>query len=341
MPTVTHTPLQPVWQTRTYYRRLLWLTPVALLVVGATAFMGPYWIDPRAVLGEQGFIFWQYRYPRTVLAALVGGGLALGGVIFQALFRNPLATPYTLGVASGASLAAALGFLLGWRGQVAGLPVLSLLAFFGALGAMSVVYLLARLRGSSSLAHLLLGGVCVAYLSSGGMVLIYYLADPTVATDIVWWLMGTLAINRPEAAREVAVALALVLLLAVYNHRALDLMTLGDHWAASRGVPVERTIWTSYFAVGVLTAVIVGNCGPIGFVGLMAPHMARALFGARSLPLMLGSVLIGGVFLAVCDGLARLDARELPVGVLTNILGAIFFLYLLATRDSLFAADKG
>lgn len=321
-------------------RRFIWWTPVAGVVVLATAFMGPVWIDPRSILDPDSFAFWNYRFPRTLLAGLVGAGLALGGVIFQSLFRNPLATPYTLGVASGASLAAAVGFLFGWRGQIAGLPVLAVLAFSGALGAMTIVYFLARLRGSSSLAHLLLGGVCVAYLSSGGLVLVYYVADPTVTTDIVWWLMGTLAINRPEAVREVSVALVLVLLLAIYNHRALDLMTLGDHWAASRGVAVERTIWTSYFAVGALTAVIVGNCGPIGFVGLMAPHMARALFGSRSLPLMLGSVLIGAMFLAVCDGLARLDSRELPVGVLTNILGAIFFLYLLATRESLFAADK-
>lgn len=321
-------------------RRFLWLTPTVLLLIAATAFLGPYWIDPRELLEEPGEAFWRYRAPRTGLAAVVGAGLALGGLLFQQLFRNPLATPYTLGIASGASLAAATGFLLGWRGEWLGIPWLTQLAFVGALAAMALVYGLARLRGSGSVAHLLLAGVCVAYLSSGGLVLVYYIADPTVTTDIIWWLMGTLAIHRPRAVLEVACVLAPVLLFAIYHHRALDLMTLGDDWAATRGVAVGRVTWGSYVLIGLLTAVIVGNCGPIGFVGLMAPHMARALLGARALPLILGSVLLGAAFLAVCDGLARLDTRELPVGVITNILGAVFFLYLLATRESLFAADQ-
>ena len=125
-----------------------------------------------------------------------------------------------------------------------------------------------------------------------------------------------------------------VVLFAAGSHRSLDLLTLGDHVAASRGVSVGWTIWSCYALVGLLTAVIVANCGPIGFVGLMVPHIGRAIFGVRTLPLVLGSALLGAAFLATCDGIARcLPVTELPVGVVTNILGATFFFYLLATRE--------
>ena len=120
-----------------------------------------------------------------------------------------------------------------------------------------------------------------------------------------------------------------------------DLLSMGDDWAASRGVAVGATVWTCFLLVGLLTAVIVANCGPIGFVGLMVPHIARALLGLRALPLVLSSALIGAAFLATCDGVARsLSVYELPVGVITNILGAAFFFYLLATRDVSYSAGR-
>jgi iron complex transport system permease protein len=324
--------------------RLAVLIPLVALIVAATTLLGPRWIEWRTIFSTQepSYVFWHLRLPRSILAACVGAGLAVGGVIFQALFRNPLAEPYTLGVASGASLAAALGFLTGWRsGAPAGIPTLSMLAFAGALLAMSLVYLVSRLRPGRDMARLLLAGVCVAYMCSAGILLVTYLADRAVTNDIVVWMMGSLGALRPRAALEVAVVLAPVLAFGVYSHRALDLLTLGNDLAASRGVNVARTIWSCYGLVGLLTAIIVANCGPIGFVGLMVPHIGRAIFGVRSLPLLLGSALVGAAFLATCDGLARcLPVTELPVGVVTNILGAAFFFYLLATRDIFYGAVR-
>lgn len=315
--------------------RLLILTPLVLLIVAGTTLLGPIGLDKLFSADGSSYVFWHLRVPRSLLAACAGAGLAVGGVIFQAIFRNPLAEPYTLGVASGASLAAALGFLGGWRGATAmGIPAVSLLALCGALGAMSLVYLMSRLRPGRDMARLLLAGVCVAYLCSAGILLVFFLANQAITNEIVTWMMGSLGILRPRAGLEIAVVLVPVLAFAVYSHRALDLMTLGDDLAAARGVNVGRTIWSSFGLVGLLTAVIVANCGPIGFVGLMVPHIGRALFGVRTLPLLLGSVLLGAAFLAVCDGVARsLPVTELPVGVVTNILGAAFFFYLLATRD--------
>lgn len=323
--------------------RLLLLAAFALLLVAASALFGQTRLDLDDILGPHPSpIFWDLRWPRTLLAAVAGAGLAVGGVVFQALFRNPLATPYTLGIDSGASLGAAAGFLLGAAGTwtlvpgVAelGLPKLSLFALAGALGAMALVLLMSRLRGGQDLTHLLLAGVCVAYLASAGVLLVMYAAQRPLTNEILFWTMGSLAAQRPAAAGQIALVLAPALAYLCLCHRRLDLLALGDHFAAARGVPVGRTVWSCFVVVGVLTAVIVANCGPIGFVSLMVPHMARALLGPRALPLLVGSALLGGAFLAACDALARtMSAYEPPVGIVTNILGAVFFFYLIATRD--------
>jgi iron complex transport system permease protein len=319
-------------------RRLLIATLLAALVVTGTMLLGPQWIPLRDLFdpGDAGYIFWRLRVPRSLLAAIAGASLALGGVVFQTVFRNPLATPYTLGVASGASLAAALGFLVGWRQRAPGdLPVLTLLAFGGALGAMLLVWLVSRLRRQRDLTRLLLAGVCVAYMCSAGILLITYLADRAVTSDIVVWMMGSLDALRPRAALEILVVFVPALLIIIAQHRALDLLSFGENVAASRGVNVSVTIWSCYTVVGLLTGAVVANCGPIGFVGLMVPHLARPIFGVRALPLALGAAVIGAAFLAVCDGLARtMPLTELPVGVVTNIVGAAFFFYLLATQKA-------
>jgi len=324
-------------QSRSTARRLALLVPLVVAIVVGSTFFGPTPITWAEIRGSDAplSVYWNIRVPRSLLAACAGAGLAIGGVIFQALFRNPLAEPYTLGVASGASLAAAIGYLAGWRGYLPGrVPVLPLVAFGGALVVMSLVYVVSRLRPGRDVARLLLAGVCLAYMCTAGIMLVFFLADRAITNEIVTWMMGSVGVLRPRAALEVAVVLVPVLVLTAAAHRAFDLLTLGDDLAASRGVHVGRTLWGGYALVGLLTAVIVANCGPIGFVGLMVPHIGRAIFGVRTLPLLLGSTLLGAAFLAVCDAIARsVSVNELPVGVVTNILGAAFFFYLLATRE--------
>jgi iron complex transport system permease protein len=318
--------------------RFVLLALAVSLLVAATMVLGPRWIPWAEIVATDrpSYVFWHLRVPRALLAAVAGAGLAIGGVLFQAVFRNPLAEPYTLGVAGGASFAAALGFLFGWRGAGwLGVPPTVLLAFAGAFGALGLVYLVSRLRPRRDFSHLLLAGVCVAYMCSAGILLVTFLADRAVTNEIVVWMMGSLGVLRPRAGLEVAFALAPVFAYGIYAHRALDLLTLGPELAATRGVHVARTVWTTLGLCGLLVGVIVANCGPIGFVGLMVPHMARALCGVRTRPLLCGAALLGAAFLAVCDGLARsLPVVELPVGVVTNILGAVFFLYLLVTRET-------
>jgi iron complex transport system permease protein len=334
--------------TRSSAVRLVLLAVTTLLIVAGSSLLGHTRLDWSEVLrpragGETGplNVFWTLRVPRTLLAACAGAGLAISGVVLQALFRNPLATPYTLGIASGASLAAAIGFLLHLSGYWLGVPVLSLLAFAGALFAICFVYLMARLRAGRDMTRLLLAGVCIAYMCSAGVLLVTFLAGQAVTNDIVMWMIGSLATLRHGAVLEIVAVLLPALALAVYAHRALDLLSMSDELAASRGVAVGAIVWSCFLLVGLLTAVIVANCGPIGFVGLMVPHITRTLVGLRTLPLVLGSALIGAAFLATCDGIARsLSVYELPVGVVTNMLGATFFFYLLATRDVSYPAAR-
>lgn len=326
--------------------RFALLTPLVVAVIVGSAFVGPTALDWNSIThfdGDHINVFWQLRVPRSLLAAAAGAALAIGGVILQALFRNPLAEPYTLGIASGASLAAALGLLLSGVAGFAWLSTvpLAVLAFAGAALAMLAVVLVSRMRRGGDMARVLLAGVCVAYICSAGILLVTFLADRNVTNEIVKWMMGSLVTVRAWEPLQVTVILVPVLAFALRMHRALDLLSFGPELAAARGVAVRFTVWSSFALVGLLTAVVVAHCGPIGFIGLMVPHMGRALFGARTWPLLCGSTLIGAGFLTACDALARgISVLELPVGVVTNILGAGFFLYLLATREILPAGGR-
>lgn len=305
-------------------------------------FAGTVWLVPtvrplEGLWGDE--LVWRLRVPRAGLALLCGAGLSVGGATFQMLFRNPLATPYTLGIASAASLGAAFGFLLGLSGSMLGIPLRVWLALVGAGGGMLLVVAFARQRAGADMTRLLLAGVCVAYLSSAGILLITYVADRAVTNDIVLWMMGSLAVLRSQATLEIVGVLVPTLAVALYFHRAYDLLQFDTVLAQTRGVAVGRTIWFSFALVSLLVAIIVSNCGPIGFVGLMVPHMVRALVGPRAAPLLLGSAIVGAGFLLLCDGLAQLApdwlhgrdvGYEFPVGVITNMLGAVFFLFLLA-----------
>ncbi len=313
--------------------RLIALALGSVVLVCASALLGPTRIPLASIFADPpSDAFWRFRAPRTLLAAAAGAALALGGAVYQTLFRNPLAEPYLLGIASGASLGAALGFLAGVGGHWLGVPRLGLLALAGALAAMMLVLALAQVRGGRDMTRLLLAGVCVMFLCNAGIMLATFFRSALINNDIVVWLMGSLAVLRPRAALEIVCVLLPVLALILAQHRALDLLAMGDWLAASRGVRVERVVWGAFLAIGVLTAVVVANCGPIGFVGLMAPHLARYVVGPRALPLALASVFVGAGFLAACDGVARaMLVYELPVGVVTNVLGAVFFLFLMFT----------
>ncbi len=308
----------------------------ALLAVVTAPFIGIRSI-PLAALGDpEAFpvehrIFWQLRLPRVWAAFLAGWGLAVSGMCFQALFRNPLATPFTLGVASGASLGVALYVRLGLTFALVGVSGISLFAFGGAVLAVLVVYSLTRLRGGCSTATMLLAGVAVSFFFSSLILLLQYLSDFTDSFRIIRWLMGgiDLAGTRPVVVLLGFVALGSLIVLFHLND--LNLLAVGEEFAASRGVEVNRTKISLFFGVSLMMGGVVAVCGPIGFVGMICPHICRLLVGANHRWLGPASLLFGGAFLTLCDAVARtlVAPAEIPVGVITSLLGGPFFLWLL------------
>jgi iron complex transport system permease protein len=279
-------------------------------------------------------IFMQLRLPRTLLAFVAGAGLAVSGHVYQAMFRNPLATPFTLGVASGASLGAGLFVTVGAGFSLAGFSGLTLFSFAGALAAVSLVYGLTMTRRGMSAAATLLAGVAVSFFFSSLNLFLQYIADFSQAFRIVRWLMGGL-----ETVGYVDAGLATIFTLvgvtaALLFARELDLITTGDTLAASRGVDVARTKGGLLIATSLTVGGIVSLTGPIGFVGMMAPHLMRFVVGGGSRTLGVASALFGGAFLVACDTFARtvIAPAEIPVGVITALLGGPFFLWLLLAR---------
>ncbi len=278
--------------------------------------------------------------PRLLLGMLAGAALACAGAMFQALFRNPLASPYTLGVSSGASLGAAIAItFLGSSALWYGWSPVSLFAFIGALGCVLTVYAVAGTRRGGSSATLLLAGITIGFICSAGIVLVLFLGSNYDMSEVLRWTMGRLQTVGLRRVYEMTALLALSAAVLIYLHRDLDLLMMGEDVAAGRGVSVRRSRRLIYFTGSLLTAAVVAHCGPIGFVGLIVPHMMRFAVGPVHRRLLPACAMAGAMFLPLCDLLARNamwwlngESRELPVGVLTNMLGGGFFLYLLLSR---------
>jgi len=320
-------------------KRLVTASIIALAAAACcltAPFLGMETISPGDILTGNGSeliadIFWRIRVPRVLIAFLAGAVLAVSGMTFQALFRNPLATPFTLGVSSGAAFGAALYVRLGLAFPVLVTDGQSLFAFAGAALALGIVYGLTRLRHGFSTATMLLAGVAVSFFFSSLLLFIQYMSDFTSSFRIVRWLMGGLEIVGYRPVLTVlppAIIGGAVIALMV---RELNLVSVGENIATSRGVDTARIKTVLFAAVSLMVGTVVSVTGPIGFVGMMSPHICRLLVGHDHRYLMPVSVVFGGMFLVVCDTIARtvIAPAEIPVGVITALLGGPFFLWLL------------
>ena len=276
-------------------------------------------------------VFWDLRVPRVLAAMLAGAALAGSGMAFQALFQNPLATPFTLGVSSGASFGAALAVQLGLTGVWYGVSGAAAAAFAGALLSTSLVYGLTFMRGGFSTATLLLAGVAVSFFFSSLILFVQYTADVYNAFRMLRWVMGGLSVVDYDAVWGMLPFVAAGSAILWLARHELNLLVLGDDFAMGRGVDVPRVKRLLFFTVSLTVGGVVAVCGPIGFVGMMVPHMCRLVVGPDHRYLAPASMLFGAAFLVVCDTLARivLSPAELPVGVITAVLGGPFFLWLL------------
>ncbi|KQX42665.1 iron ABC transporter permease [Devosia sp. Root436] len=275
-------------------------------------------------------IIWDLRLPRVLAAAAVGAGLALCGAVMQALTRNPLADPYLLGLSSGASLGA-VAFLL------AGAALLMPLgAFVGAAAAMGLTLLVTQLLGGATPTRAILAGISISALAAAATsFLIFWSATGDSYREILSWLMGSLSGVVWSEALLVLAALLLAGLPVLLSGRSLDAFAFGDTAAAALGVDVARLRWLLLGGTALLTGVLVSIGGAIGFVGLIVPHVARLVTGSRHRVLLPVAMLLGASFMVWTDTAARslFEPRELPVGIITALLGApIFLLVLLRYR---------
>lgn len=279
-------------------------------------------------------VLWKLRVPRTLLAFLAGTGLSLAGMTFQAVFRNALVEPFTLGVSSGAAFGATVAIRWEWAFSVLGVSSISLSAFAGALASLLLVYGISVAGRSRSTAALLLAGVAMSFFFWSLILLLQYLSDFTGSFRILRWMMGGVETVGYAAVLDVLPFVLSGSAVIFCYARELNLLSAGEDLAASRGVAVAPVRALLFAAATLMVGGVVASCGPIGFIGLIAPHIARLLIGAEHRTLAPATALFGGLFLLVCDVLSRvaIAPAELPVGVLTALLGGPFFVWLLLRR---------
>lgn len=279
-------------------------------------------------------IIWDIRLPRVILALFVGSALAVAGAALQGLLRNPLAEPYTIGVASGASVGAALVIIFVGGGML-GAVSLPLAAFLGALATGILVYRLAVVNGHLAVETLILAGVVMSSFMSAILSFMLTLAGESLQ-QVIYWMMGSLGLRGSEYFIYTLPLILVGVLLLCFFGRDLNIMTFGEEAAGQLGVSVERTKKLVLLLAAFLTGIAVSLAGTIGFVGLIVPHLIRLILGPDHRTLLPVSAVGGGIFLVWADIVARVAIApvELPVGVVTAFLGAPFFMYLLRTRKS-------
>lgn len=288
-------------------------------------------ITPDWSAGRENIV-WELRLPRALLAAMVGAGLGMAGAVMQGVTRNTLADPHLLGVSAGAGFGANLAILM--VGNVVGVFTVPLFAFAGALMATAIVVLVAGMTHSTGPTRLVLAGLAVSFVIAAGSNVLIMLADPRAISSVVFWMLGGFGLAQWD--NLVFPAVALLLSGAVFLRFAeqLNALSMGDESAASLGVNVRwlriQTLNVSAF----LTGVLVAFSGMIGFVGLMMPHIARLLIGGDNRRVLPASALLGAIFLVLADVLARrLTApNDMPIGVVTGLIGGLFFIALLTRQ---------
>ncbi len=291
---------------------------------------------PGSVVQEwtagQEAIIWNIRLPRSILACLVGAGLAVVGVTLQAVTRNPLADPHLLGISSGGAFGAVLALL--HTGMFLGQSTVPLLSFLGALAATFLVLAVSRLAEATTAARLVLAGVAVSFAIMACANLLIFLGDPRAAHTAIFWMLGGLGLAKWSFLPIPLIGLAGCLFYFVVVSRNLNAITLGDETATTLGIHVPRFRLSIFVAGALLTGIMVAYSGMIGFVGLMMPHVTRALVGGDHVKVVPLAALLGAIFLVWADVASRTVAapEDMPIGIITGLVGGVFFIGLLWRR---------
>ncbi len=338
------------WRGRPLWPSLLGALAVLLVVVAVAVAQGPvripldtvrqvllahlFGVHDGTVRAGADAIIWQIRLPRVVLAGMVGAALAYSGATYQGVFRNPLADPYLIGVASGAGFGAALALVSPLHGSWHGITPVPLFAFAGSMAAVTLSYMIARTGRSVPLTTLILAGVAIAAIANASMSFLLMLHNEKFLT-VFSWLLGGFNTGNWQACLLILPYVVVSGVVVLSLGRVLNVLQVGDDQAQQLGIPVERVKLLLLLAASLAAAAAVSVGGLIGFVGLIVPHMVRLLWGPdyrRLLPL---SMVFGAAFLILADLFARLiiAPEEMPIGIITAFCGAPFFLFLLKRRQ--------
>ena len=272
-------------------------------------------------------IIWQIRLPRVLLAALVGATLSLGGLVFQALLRNPLAEPYILGISGGSAIGAIIGILMG----LSRFPGVSMTAFSGSMAILVLLLVMSSGQAILKKDTLLLSGVMVNAFCAAIIMFLVYITQDARLHNIIFWLMGDLSLSDIKQVAILAAILLPCFIVLFYCSHAMNLMLLGKEMAQSMGVNIKVMMVLLLVVTSLMVSVTVSHSGLIGFVGLVIPHLLRLLIGPDHRVLVPACVLGGGAYMVFCDLLARVipEQGEMPAGVITALIGAPLFIFLL------------
>jgi iron complex transport system permease protein len=319
------------------FRALAILSLILIVFIAGSAYVGTESINFSTVFSDQTMhaLFFDLRLPRVIMAALIGASLAIAGAALQALFRNPLADPFILGVSGGGAVGASIAIAFGIDRIIGGIPFLFLSAFLGSLLAVFLVYQIAHAGRTILPGALLLAGVAVNLIASSAVITIQFLSDPNRAHQILRWTSGSLDVVGFATIRHMTLFLVPSWIVLLTMAEKLHLLAIDEDTATTLGVNVKRSELLIHLVCSLLVAVTVAVGGMVGFVGLIVPHAVRLLFGEDLRIVLPGSLLLGASFLVAADTVARtaLGSTELPVGAVTALLGGPVFLFLLRRRQ--------
>lgn len=305
---------------------IIYSVPTGLAGIHTTLLAGPgTGLDTEVIV-------WQYRLPRVLMAITAGASLGLAGAAMQGILRNPLASPFTLGIASAASFGASLAIIMGAGLAVSGSLVVAN-AFLFTLLAAAAVYGLAKYRGISP-ETMIMAGIAIMYLFSAMTSFLQYIGTSEDVHAVVFWMLGSLGKSTWDTVVKSSLVLCIIFPLFMYLARSFNTLAAGDETAASLGVPVEYVRVIGMAGASLLTAAVICFTGTIGFIGLVAPHITRMLIGGDHRFLLPGTALVGSLLLLGADSIARtiMAPQILPVGIMTAFLGVPFFIYLFLRR---------
>jgi iron complex transport system permease protein len=306
---------------------------LSLLIVGIAPFYGQIDISIYKIFNAETLdyrLFWDLRLPRVILAFFVGGILGLGGLLFQSIFRNSLSTPFTLGVASGATLGSAFAIIFGY---------LTLVPFFGFLGAFSTIIILFTITTklkSYETNSLLLVGIALSFFYSAALMVLYYISDQAQSYEIIRFTMGSLDTVGLNNVIPIFLASIFLLILSHFYKSELKLILTSNENAYLKGLNLKKVNTILLLAVSIAVGIAVSITGPIGFIGLIVPHIIKAIYKTSSDKLLMPIFYYSGVFLLFCDLISRNlgTSSDIPIGVVTSFIGGPFFIYLLISRKS-------